>query len=151
MTPLNLHLRDVDAPKARDAIVDYGEAIKDLARTNIFPGDMLLKNFGVTRHGRVIFYDYDELSLLTDCRFRDLPQARDDGEETAGEPWFYVGPQDIFPEEFLAFLGLSEDLRRAFLETHGELLRPPYWRAMQERHRSGEVIDIFPYREDRRL
>src|SRR6185503_2509662 len=106
MTPLNLYLREVDSRHAQDAIVDYGEAIKDLARTNIFPGDMLLKNFGVTRHRRVIFYDYDELCLLTTCHFRDLPAARDDLEETGAEPWYYVGPHDIFPEEFLTFLGL---------------------------------------------
>lgn len=151
MIPLNLHLRDAGEAAARDAVLDYGEAIKDLAATNIFPGDMLLKNFGVTRHGRVIFYDYDELCLVTDCSFRDLPQARDEEEELGSEPWFYVGPNDIFPEEFITFLGFQPTLREVFLQAHRELLTADYWRTMQARHRAGEVIDIFPYRQSRRL
>ncbi len=151
VTPLDLHLRDGDPASGREAILDYGRAIRDLAATNTFPGDMLLKNFGVTRTGRVIFYDYDELCLVTDCNFRDLPRPRDDGEETAGEPWFYVGERDVFPEEFLPFLGLPGDLKRAFLAVHGELLTAAWWRGIQERHRSGEIVDIFPYRQDQRL
>ena len=151
ITPLNLYLRDADAAAAREAVIDYGQAVKDLAATNIFPGDMLLKNFGVTRHGRVIFYDYDELCLLTDCNFRDLPQARDFDEEFGAEPWFYVGVNDIFPEEFITFLGFQAELRAAFLRAHQDLLTASYWRGMQARHRAGEVIDIFPYRHSRRL
>ena len=122
MIPLNLYLREADDSAARDAILDYGQAVKDLAATNIFPGDMLLKNFGVTRHRRVIFYDYDELCLVTDCDFREMPQARDFDEEFGSEPWFYVGPHDVFPEEFLTFMGLAGEQREAFLEAHGDLL-----------------------------
>lgn len=151
MTPLNLYLREVEPAAAREAILDYGQAVKDLAATNIFPGDMLLKNFGVTRHGRVIFYDYDELCLLTDCSFRDLPAARDYDDEVSGEPWFYVAPNDIFPEEFLKFLGLSDFLRGIFLAHHGSLLTADWWRKLQERIRAGEVMDILPYRPQRRL
>jgi len=151
MIPLNLYLREADQSPALDAILDYGQAVKDLAATNIFPGDMLLKNFGVTRHRRVIFYDYDELCLLTDCTFREMPQARDYDEEFGSEPWFYVGPHDIFPEEFLTFMGLAGEQREAFLQAHGDLFTPTYWRRMQERHRAGEVIDIIPYHQGRRL
>jgi isocitrate dehydrogenase kinase/phosphatase len=132
-------------------VLDYGQAIRDLAYTNIFAGDLLLKNFGVTRHGRVIFYDYDELCLLGDCNFRDLPAPRDLDDEMSAEPWFYVGSADIFPEEFARFLGLEGDLDGAFVAAHGDLLTAAYWRRMQARHRSGEVIDIFPYGAARRL
>src|SRR5947199_2680404 len=121
LTPLNLYFREVDGELAHEAVIDYGQAIKDLAATNIFPGDILLKNFGVTRHGRVVFYDYDELCLLTDCTFRDLPQARDLDEEFEAEPWFYVGPHDVFPEEFLNFMGLEGERREVFLQAHGDL------------------------------
>lgn len=151
VTPLNLFLRQVDCETACATVLDYGQVLKDLARTNIFPGDLLLKNFGVTRHGRVIFYDYDELTLLTECNFRDLPQARHLDEEMDAEPWFYVGPADIFPEEFITFLGLSGELRDVFLRTHGDLFSADYWRRMQEGHRAGEIMDIFPYTWDKRL
>jgi isocitrate dehydrogenase kinase/phosphatase len=110
---------------------------------------MLTKNFGVTRHGRVIFYDYDELTRVTDCAFRDLPSSAYDDE--GGEPSFYVGPHDIFPEEFLPFLGLPGRLREVFLQAHGELLTGRWWREVQERLRAGEIVDIFPYREEQRL
>jgi isocitrate dehydrogenase kinase/phosphatase len=125
--------------------------LRDLAATNIFPGDMLLKNFGVSRHGRLIFYDYDELCPLSECRFRTLPAPRDDSEERALEPWFYVGERDIFPEEFRSFLGLGGDLLQEFLAHHGELLDAGFWLAMQERHAQGEILDIYPYRASRRL
>jgi len=151
MNPLNLYLRQADEAAAGEAVLDYGQAIKDLAATNIFPGDLLLKNFGVTRHGRVIFYDYDELCLLTDCNFRDLPTPRDDEEVLGAEPWFYVGENDIFPEEFIRFLGFRPAARETFLGAHADLLTADFWRRMQARHRAGEVIDIFPYRPNRRL
>ncbi|HVI93094.1 MAG TPA: bifunctional isocitrate dehydrogenase kinase/phosphatase [Anaeromyxobacter sp.] len=150
VTPLNLFIRDTDEWTARQAVLDFGRALRDLAATNTFPGDMLTKNFGVTRHGRVIFYDYDELTRVTDCAFRDLPTAHGD-EETAGEPWFYVGENDIFPEEFLPFLGFSGRLREVFLQAHGELLTGRFWREVQERLRAGEIRDIFPYRDEQRL
>ena len=116
MIPLNLFIREAELAAARDAVVDYGQAVRDLAATNIFPGDMLLKNFGVTRHGRVVFYDYDELCLVTDCNFREMPAGRRRPDEFGAEPWFYVGPNDIFPEEFIQFMGLGGELRAAFLE-----------------------------------
>ena len=151
LRPLDLFLREAPAAQARAAILDYGESIRDLARSNIFPGDMLLKNFGVTRHGRIVFYDYDELAVLTSCRFREMPRARYDEEEMAGEPWFFVGENDVFPEEFLPFLGLEGEAREAFLAHHSDLLGVGFWTAMQEEHRAGRVPDVFPYPRDRRF
>jgi isocitrate dehydrogenase kinase/phosphatase len=151
MRPLDLFLREAHPAAARAAILDYGEAIRDLARSNIFPGDMLLKNFGVTRHGRVVFYDYDELALLTDCRFREVPRARYDDEELAGEPWFFVGENDVFPEEFLPFLGLDGQLRDAFMGAHRDLMSVAFWSAMQAEHLAGRFPDVAPYPSSRRL
>ena len=152
VTPLNIHLREASADDAREAILEYGQAIKDLAAANIFTGDMLRKNFGVSRHGRVIFYDYDELCLLTDCEFRYLPRASTADEEMAAEPWFYVGEHDVFPEEFAPFMVPSTAaLRDTFLAAHRDLLTVDFWRRAQEQQRAGELADVFPYREERRL
>ncbi len=151
LRPLDLYLREASPSEARDAVVDYGQVLRDLAATNLFPGDMLLKNFGVSRHGRLIFYDYDELALLDECRFRELPHSSGDEEDLAGEPWYYVGERDIFPEEFRTFLGLRGELLEAFLAHHEELFGVAFWHAMQEVHRRGEVLDIHPYRASRRL
>ena len=128
----------------------FPQAIKDLAVSNVFPGDLLPKNFGVTRHGRVVFYDYDELCPLVDVRFRDLPEAADEP-ETPAEPPFYVGENDVFPAEFERFLGLRGRLRLVFLEAHGDLLSPRFWIDLQERIRAGELPDFFPYPAARRL
>ncbi len=108
LRPLNLFLAEADAEAGAAAARDYGQAIKDLASSNIFPGDIFTKNFGVTRHGRVVFYDYDELSFLLDCNFRDMPQPTTHEQEMAAEPWFSVRENDIFPEEFPNFLSLPE-------------------------------------------
>ena len=151
VTPLNLYLARAAPAEARGAILDYGDAVKDLAAANIFAGDLLLKNFGVTRHGRVIFYDYDELCLLTECRFRPLPQAPTAEDELAAEPWFYVGDRDVFPEEFLPFLLPPGPLRDAFLSAHRDLLTVEFWTDMQARQQAGEVVDFLPYRPERRL
>jgi isocitrate dehydrogenase kinase/phosphatase len=149
--PLNLYLRQARPTTARHAVIDYGRAIKELAAANIFPGDFLLKNFGVTRHGRVVFYDYDELCLLTDCRFRSLPAPRNVEEELASEPQFTVGEDDVFPEEFRTFLGLPDPLADLFEKHHAELFSPRFWTEMQERHRRGEIMDFYPYPQRDRL
>jgi isocitrate dehydrogenase kinase/phosphatase len=151
VTPLNLFLRDAGDSVAKEAVLDYGNAIKDLAAADIFTGDMLLKNFGVTRNGRVICYDYDELCLLSECRFRRIPEPTTMDEEFAAEPWFHVGEQDIFPEEFRAFLAPSGRLRDAFLAVHGDLLDIRFWQGVQRRLAAGEVVDVFPYRREARL
>jgi isocitrate dehydrogenase kinase/phosphatase len=151
VTPLNLYLREADPLRARLAVLDYGQCIKDLAAANIFTGDMLLKNFGVTRHGRVIFYDYDELCLLTECTFRPLPAARTEEDEFRAEPWFSVSERDVFPEEFRHFMALPGALGEAFLQAHHELLTVDYWQGMQRAAEAGEVVDFFPYRPERRL
>ena len=149
--PLDLFLREAEPGAAREAVADYGQAIRDLAAANLFPGDLLLKNFGVTRHGRVVFYDYDEISLLSECRFRALPAARHDDDEISAEPWFSVDPGDVFPEEFLPFLIPPGPLRDAFLEAHADLLTAEFWRGMQERQAAGELPDFYPYKPNRRL
>jgi isocitrate dehydrogenase kinase/phosphatase len=151
LRPLDLYLREASPDAAREAVTDYGQVLRDLAATNIFPGDMLLKNFGVSRHGRLIFYDYDELAPLSECRFRELPVASEDADETAGEPWYYVGERDIFPEEFRTFLGLRGELLETFLAHHEELLGVAFWHRMQAVHARGEVPDIYPYKASRRL
>ena len=145
LRPLNLYLDEVSDATARAAVVDYGQAIRDLARSNVFPGDLLLKNFGVTGNGRVIFYDYDELCLVTDCAFRELPKARFDEDEMRAEPWFHVGPYDIFPEQFLDFLGLPAALRECFLESHRDLLTADYWRDLKSKHAAEEHLEVVPY------
>jgi isocitrate dehydrogenase kinase/phosphatase len=149
MTPLNLYLRAATPDQAELVVIDYGQAIRDLAYTDIFAGDLLLKNFGVTRHDRVIFYDYDELCRVTDCRFRDLPQAATPEDEMREEPWFHVADNDVFPETFLRFLGFEGRLLELFLEKHGELLQAPWWRDLQRRHKSGDVVEVLPYHPHR--
>jgi isocitrate dehydrogenase kinase/phosphatase len=149
--PLDIYMRDADPDLAAAAIVDYGAAIKELAASGIFPGDLLLKNFGVTRHGRVVFYDYDELTTIDHCVFRALPEPVDSDDEMSAEPWFAIGPDDIFPEEFSRFLGVDGALRGAFLENHADLWTPTWWQLVQKRVSHGELIDIFPYDERLRL
>jgi isocitrate dehydrogenase kinase/phosphatase len=151
VTPLNLYLQSAGEAAAREAVIEYGNAIKDLAAADIFTGDMLLKNFGVTRNGRVICYDYDELCLLTECRFRRIPQPASLEDEYAAEPWFFVGEQDVFPEEFKAFLVPPGGLREAFLDAHADLLDPAFWQDVQRRLAAREVVDVFPYRREARL
>jgi isocitrate dehydrogenase kinase/phosphatase len=151
VVPLNLFLRDAEVSAARDAILDYGNAIKDLAAADIFTGDMLAKNFGVSRHGRVICYDYDELCLLSECHFRRIPQPATLEDEFASEPWFHVGEQDVFPEEFGTFLVPPGPLRDVFLEAHRDLLDLRFWQNVQQRLSRGEVVDVFPYRREARL
>lgn len=151
VVPLNLYVKRVETEAARDVVIDYGRTIKELAYTNIFPGDILLKNFGVTRHGRVVFYDYDELCFLTDCTFREMPESSDYEEELYADPWFSVGEMDVFPEELKTFLGLPEPLEKVFFGEYAELFDVPFWEELRKRHEAGEVIDIFPYKEESRL
>jgi len=141
--PLDIYLRDADADLAAAAIVDYGAAIKELGATGIFPGDLLLKNFGVTRHGRVVFYDYDELTTIDRCVFRRLPAD----ESMSDEPTFGVGPDDVFPEEFVRYLGVDGVLKQVFLDHHRDLYTADWWLEVQRRVAARELIDIFPYEE----
>lgn len=151
LTPLDIYLREAGDEAAQAAVMDYGKTIKDLAYSNIFPGDMLLKNFGVTRHGRVIFYDYDELTLLESCNFRVMPPARYYDDDLSDTPWFNVGEDDYFPEEFAHFFGLYGELREAFMAHHADLFDVTFWHETQARLAAGEVIDIFPYDPINRL
>jgi isocitrate dehydrogenase kinase/phosphatase len=149
MVPLNLFLARAEE-NGKDSliehgIIEYGNAIKDLAAANIFPGDMLYKNFGVTRHGRVVFYDYDEIEYLTDCNFRTIPQARYEEDELSAEPWYPVGKHDVFPEQFEKFLLGNDKIRHYFLKYHAELLTRDFWQSHKERILAGVVEDVFPY------
>ena len=149
MTPLNIYLRSMPAAEAELAVLDYGQCIRDLAYTNIFAGDLLLKNFGVTRHGRVIFYDYDELCAITDCHFRDMPEPTNLEDEMRGETWFYVADNDVFPETFIRFLAFDDAQREAFQNMHGEILTAQFWRNVQARLKEGEVLEVLPYHPHR--
>ncbi len=151
MTPLDLFLERGDPLQRYRAVLEFGGAIRDLAEANIFPGDFLLKNFGVTGRGRVVFYDYDEISLLTEVCFRRMPTARDEAEESSAEPWFHVGARDVFPEEFLRFLFPPGRQRDLFVDIHGELLDPAWWIARQVEIRSGRQPDFIPYPDEVRL
>nr|WP_194249317.1 bifunctional isocitrate dehydrogenase kinase/phosphatase [Halomonas salicampi] len=151
MTPLNIYLEECSEEEKPTILKDYGNAIKQLAAANIFPGDMLLKNFGVTRHGRVIFYDYDEICYLTECNFRHIPEALYPEQEMSSEPWYSVGPNDIFPEEFGPFLFANMELRKLFYQLHPELFDADYWQGLQQAIIDGRVIDVYPYRNKQRF
>ena len=143
--PLNLYLREAGRTDAGEVILDYGQTIKDLANTNIFPGDLLLKNFGVTRHRRVVFYDYDEVALVTECDFREIPDSEDDEDVLRSDVWFHVNKNDIFPEEFIKFLSMEPHLRALFLEVHGDLLTADYWNRVKHNLLRGDIELIIPY------
>lgn len=167
MIPLNIYLQeafdvlqtpdvqDVSLRRAREqitrAVVEYGNAIKDLVAANIFPGDMLWKNFGITRHGKVVFYDYDEIEYITDCIFRRVPPPRNEEDEMSGEVWYSVGPHDVFPETFGPFLLGNPLVREDFMKHHADLLDPAFWQAHKERIAAGHVYDVFPYERARRF
>jgi len=151
LRPLNLYAREAATDAALRAVLDYGQAIKDLARSNIFPGDLLLKNFGVSRIGRAIFYDYDELCLVEQCRFRKLPEASEEDETRPLEDWLSVHQNDVFPEQFPRFLGLPAALRDGLLEVHPEIFDAAWWQALQARFRTGEQVDVPPYPASARL
>lgn len=146
MTPLNIYLESASDEARHNALDEYGQAIKQLAAANIFPGDMLLKNFGVTRHGRVVFYDYDEISYLTEVTFRKIPEPQTYEQEMASEPWYHIAPEDVFPEEFATFLFPSLQIRKEFAAMHGDLFDAEYWIGLQARIRDGQMMEFFPYK-----
>jgi isocitrate dehydrogenase kinase/phosphatase len=151
LQPLDVVLANVDETRQRAVIDEWGRAVKDLAGANIFPGDLLLKNFGLTRHGRVVFYDYDELCEVTDCHFRTLPKPQTDEDETRAEPWFAVDRHDVFPEQFPTFLFPEGKQRDFFFERHGEIADAAWWRSQQERLRAGIQDDLFAYAQEIRF
>ncbi len=166
MIPLNIYLQEAfdtlahpETPahekRAREqlqrAVVEYGNAIKDMVAANIFPGDMLWKNFGVTRNGKVVFYDYDEIEYLTDCNFRKVPEPRNEEDEMSGEIWYSVGPKDVFPETFEPFLLGNPLVREVFMAHHADLLDAAFWQHHKERIGAGQMLDVFPYDDAQRL
>jgi isocitrate dehydrogenase kinase/phosphatase len=151
MIPLNIYLQEASPEQMAHAVVEYGNAIKDLVSANIFPGDMLWKNFGITRHGKVVFYDYDEIEYITDCNFRRVPQPRNEEEEMSGEVWYSVGPHDVFPETFGPFLLGNAQVREVFMAHHADLLDAAFWQAHKGRIAAGHVHDVFPYEPSKRF
>jgi len=151
MIPLNMYVDNAQPNQLAHAVRDYGDAIRQLAAANIFPGDMLFKNFGVTRFGRIVFYDYDEIVYMTDCNFRRMPLPRTPEDEISAEPWYPVGAADVFPEEFAAFLLGDSRVREVFLENHRELLDVDFWASTQRKIAAGHVEDVFPYPETLRF
>ena len=151
MIPLNIYLQDASPEQMAHAVVEYGNAIRDLVAANIFPGDMLWKNFGVTRHGKVVFYDYDEIEYITDCKFRRVPTPRNEEEEMSGEVWYAVGPKDVFPETFSPFLLGNDAVREVFMKHHADLLDAAFWQSHQARIKAGHVHDVFPYDAHKRF
>ncbi len=160
MIPLNIYLQEAfdqgmenSKPHAQmeRAVIEYGNAIKDLVRANIFPGDMLWKNFGVTRHGKVVFYDYDEIEYITDCKFRKVPEPRNEEDEMSGEVWYSVGPKDVFPETFGPFLLGNTSVRDVFMKHHADLLEAAFWQSHKESIQAGYVHDVFPYELEKRF
>ncbi|MFZ6735243.1 bifunctional isocitrate dehydrogenase kinase/phosphatase [Undibacterium sp. Ji42W] len=155
MTPLNIWLTEAerhgDMAAMEHGLKEYGSAIKDLVAANIFPGDMLYKNFGVTRHGRVVFYDYDEIEYITDCNFRKIPLPRNEEEEMSAEPWYPIGRTDVFPEQFGTFLLGNKNVKEYFMKHHADLLTAEYWQARKKRIVDGKVDDVFPYPQEIRF
>lgn len=151
MTPLNLYLEQASDQQLYDVIEEYGNAIKQLAAANIFPGDMLFKNFGVTRHGRVVFYDYDEICYMTEVNFRNIPSPRFPEDELASEPWYSIAENDVFPEEFRYFLCTDPRIRSVLENLHGDIFIPDYWRGLQQRILKGYVEDVYAYKQSQRF
>ena len=151
MIPLNIYLQEASLSQIEGVVIEYGNAIKDLVRANIFPGDMLWKNFGVTRHGKVVFYDYDEIEYITDCNFRRVPVPRNEEDEMSGEVWYNVGPKDVFPETFAPFLLGNAKVREVFMKHHADLLDATFWQEHKDRILAGHVHDVFPYEAAKRF
>ncbi len=151
MTPLNIRLQEGSPTEIEDGVIQYGEAIKNLIAANIFPGDLLYKNFGVTRYGRVAFYDYDEIEYLTDCEIREVPAPRNEDDEMASEPWYRIGPKDIFPETYKTFLLGNDQIRDLLLKHHPDLFEPTMWQSYKNRLLAGEIPDFIEYDQTLRL
>jgi isocitrate dehydrogenase kinase/phosphatase len=151
MTPLNIRLQEGSPKEIEDGVIQYGEAIKNLIAANIFPGDLLYKNFGVTRYGRVAFYDYDEIEYLTDCEVRHVPAPRNEDDEMASEPWYRIGPKDIFPETYKTFLLGNDRIKELLLKHHPDLFDPQMWQSYKTRLLAGEIPDFIEYEQSLRL
>ena len=145
LDPLNLYFQHATPEQKEDAVTGFGNALKEMAAVNIFAGDLLFKNFGVTRHGRVIFYDYDEIEFMSAMNFRRIPPPRTPEDEMAAEPWYSVAPNDVFPEEFANFLLIDPVIRKAFMKHHGDLLDAETWKGIQADIERGVQRDVFPY------
>ena len=151
MTPLNLYLEDATPEETEEAIGEYGQALKEMIGVNIFPGDMLLKNFGVTNNRRVVFYDYDEVQYMTEMNFRKIPPPRTYEDEISAEPWYSVAPNDVFPEELSTFVTTLPEVRKLLKQLHPDLLEADYWKSIQKHVADGDYLDVFPYPDKQRF
>ena len=151
MEPLDQYLAQLTGAKRRRAIRDFGQSIRDLVGANIFPGDMLKKNFGVTRNERVVFYDYDEICYITDCNFRRIPPARSYEDEISDTPWYSIGQNDVFPESFAPFFFTDPSDMALFKKDHADLLTAAWWNQMKDTILAGDLTDVFPYPVKRRF
>lgn len=151
MIPLNIFLETCTEEEGKRAVEDYGRAIFQLAQANVFPGDMMTKNFGLTRQKRVIFYDYDEIEFLVDMNFREKPKPETYTQIYASEPWYEIQKNDVFPEDFRRWMIGRMDLKPHFQDYHKNLFDPNYWRAIQDSIRMGELIHAYPYPEEIRF
>ena len=146
MTPLNLYLERADDAQRAHAMREYGNALKELAAVNIFAGDLLFKNFGVTRFGRVVFYDYDEIEYLADCNFRRIPPPPPGWDDMSDDVWYRRRParhlsrgvRDV-PADRPAD---ARVLSRGF---HADLLDAAWWQAMQREIRTGRLVEVLSY------
>ena len=145
MIPLNLYLEHADDAQRAHAMREYGDALKELAAVNIFAGDLLFKNFGVTRFGRVVFYDYDEIEYLVDCNFRRIPPPPPGWDDMSDDVWYPVARNDVFPEEFETFLLTDPKTRACFRQFHADLLDPQWWQATQRAIRTGRLVEVLSY------
>lgn len=145
MTPLNIFLETCNTDDAKTVVEEYGNAILQLAKANIFPGDMMTKNFGVTRQKRVVFYDYDEIEFMTDMNFRWKPKAETYEQIYASEPWYDIKANDVFPEDFKKWMIGRVYVKDHFFTYHADLFNPDYWIKLQDQIRKGEFIHAFPY------
>jgi len=147
MTPLDLYLQEAPSDESMRALDDFGTAIKELAAHNIFAGDLLWKNFGVTRFGRLVLYDYDEIRPLLDCNFRRIPPPRSHEDEMSATPYYTVRENDVFPEEWVPFVAPRRppEWRDAFMTAHGDLFDADYWRGVQEDLVAGRLRVNLPY------
>ena len=145
MIPLNIYLQEAGPEQMAHAVVEYGNAIKDLVSANIFPGDMLWKNFGVTRHGKVVFYDYDEIEYITDCNFRRVPAAAQRGRGDVGRGLVLGGPARRLPRDLRPLpAGQCRRCARSSWRTTPTCWTPPSGRATRSASSPATCTTSFP-------
>ena len=151
MIPLNLYVTRVDETEQERVLSEYAQAIKDIASAGLFAGDLLTKNFGVTNHGRVVFYDYDEVVPMARCNFRKIPEPMTPEQEMASEPWYSVADNDIFPEEFEYYIVTDPAHKKLLKANHPGLFQAESWQKIQQDIQQGILPDVYPYNQKKRF